>query len=86
MDPIGAVSFNGNQPLPQPGAAPPGGGGGAGGAPPPGAVRIQVTPEERAAIERLEAMGFDHDAVLQAFLACDKDENAAANLLFDSGD
>lgn len=55
----------------------------AGGAP-PGAVQIRLTPSEAEAVGRLESMGFDRNAALQAFVACDKDENAAANLLFDS--
>jgi len=52
---------------------------------PPGANVIQVTPEERAAIERLEALGFDRGRVLEAFLACDRDETLAANYLFEHG-
>jgi UV excision repair protein RAD23 len=36
-------------------------------------VQIQVTPAEAEAISRLESMGFPRDAVLQAFMACDKD-------------
>jgi len=44
---------------------------------------VQVTPEEQEAIERLEAMGFSRDIVLQVFFACNKNEELAANYLLD---
>ncbi|KAJ0399573.1 hypothetical protein P43SY_009632 [Pythium insidiosum] len=56
--------------------------GGAGGA--PGGHRIMLTEEEAAAVDRLCAMGFDRGEVVQAYLACDKNETLAANFLMDS--
>lgn len=44
---------------------------------------LTVTPEERQAIERLEAMGFDRTLVLEVFFACNKNEELAANYLLD---
>jgi UV excision repair protein RAD23 len=45
---------------------------------------LRLTEEEMAAVDRLTEMGFDRAEAAQAFLACDKNEALAANLLMDS--
>lgn len=56
--------------------------------PPPGA--IQISPEEAAAIERviqfiiqLMSLGFNKLDAAQAYFACEKNQELAANILFD---
>lgn len=51
---------------------------------PPG-ILAQFTPEEQEAIQRLQQLGnFNLGQVVQIYLACDKNEEIAANLLFDT--
>ncbi|GBG29942.1 UV excision repair protein RAD23-like [Hondaea fermentalgiana] len=58
------------------------GGGGGGGGIPPGANVVRLTQEEMAAVDRLAELGFPKQACVEAYLACDKDEQLAANYLF----
>ena len=51
--------------------------------PPPGTVQIQLSPEDVAAIDRLaEITQRDKNECLQACMACEKNEEMAANFLF----
>jgi len=58
-------------------------GGGGGGM--PGATRIELTAAEGAAVRRLQDLGFSQQQALEAYLACDRNEEMAANYLFESG-
>ena len=60
------------------------GGAGGGGGDTGGGQVLRLTPDEMAAVDRLTEMGFDRSDAAQAFLACDKNEALAANLLMDS--
>lgn len=58
------------------------GAGGQGGNPP---GTISVSQEEMEAIERLTSLGFSKNKAAEAYFACDKNEELAANYLFDAG-
>ncbi|KAL1529601.1 hypothetical protein AB1Y20_000548 [Prymnesium parvum] len=58
------------------------GGGGMGPGMAANAVQAQLNEEDEEAIQRLMALGFPRGV---AFLACEKNENLAANFLFDQG-
>ena len=73
----------GHDPLAAAGGA--GGAGASGGMqqPPPGS--LQVSPAEMEAINRLATLGFPKQRAAEAYLACDKNEELAANFLFEAG-
>lgn len=50
-----------------------------------GGFTVQVTQEEKEAIDRLVALGFDRQMAIEAYFACDKNETLAANYLMDQG-
>ncbi|VDK72848.1 unnamed protein product [Anisakis simplex] len=81
-----------NAPNPEGGATTAGGGatvhgravgGAAGGARAggPRTVSIQITEAERDAINRLKSMGFPEQLVIEAYFACDKNEDLAVNYI-----
>lgn len=47
-----------------------------------GSFQVNYTPEDDQAISRLCELGFERDLVIQVYFACDKNEEAAANILF----
>jgi UV excision repair protein RAD23 len=48
-------------------------------------VEIPLSEDDQKAIDRLCALGFDKQSVIEAYLSCEKNEEMAANLLFDNG-
>ena len=78
-DPLAAMGAMGGNPAG--GSGQPGQPGGQ--QPPPGS--IAVSPEDMAAINRLAELGFPKSRAAEAFFACDKNEEFAANFLFEAG-
>ena len=46
-----------------------------------GGMVVELNEEDVAKVERLEALGFQRDACIEALLACDRNEEMAANFL-----
>lgn len=45
-------------------------------------VRVMLTEQDESAIRRLCELGFDRNLVIQVYMACDKNEEVAADILF----
>lgn len=60
------------------------GGGAEGGMPPPGQMTVELTADDDAAVGRLEALGFSRMACVQAYIACERSEELAANYLLEN--
>jgi len=63
--------------------APPGGG--AAPVMPGGPQVVQLSEADNEAVQRLSELGFERAQAAQAYLACDKNEELAANYLFEHG-
>jgi len=50
-----------------------------------GVQTLSLTPEEHQAIQRLQALGFTQQQAVEAYFACGKNEELAANFLFEGG-
>lgn len=59
-------------------------GGGGGGGRMPGQQVIHLTQQELQSVRNLQELGFSQQACLEAYLACDKNEDLAANYLINS--
>ena len=51
-------------------------------APEPPQPQIQLTEKDRQAVEHLMALGFPRDQATEVYLACERNEERAANFLF----